>query len=316
MSPPASGSLARLTRLVLASVALTVGAPSARAQAPADDPDRRAFERGLQCFDGEQYFCAVESWEALIERVGAPRAWKVLYNLGVAHDALGDATRALDRWESFLEVAPAGEAEGQRADAARRIAGLRARFGEIDVRSADGVAALARVGAGKERPAGFRVLVAPGRHEVVITAPGRPIQRVTVDIAAGVRREVQVASELPAAPQPRPSPPREQQIPASDAGVDLPTGLAIGFGAATVVSFALPLGLGLRAGSLRDDAIAAPTRASYDAATSDYEGARTAYSVSYVLPAALGAATVGFLLWALAEGDADAPTAALPHVRF
>lgn len=283
--------------LVLGALAI---APSvARAD---DDPDRRAFAAGLACFDDKRYPCAIDAWEGLVERVGTARAWKVLYNLGIAHDEMGDATRALDRWEAFLEAAPASEAAEQRADAQRRIAALRARFGEVVVPPL--AAATARVGAGRDRAAGFRVLVAPGHHQVVLMPPGRPATTVELDVAAGDRKVLTWPPAAESSPSPPPPPPPPPPAPARGEPSVLPTALAITFGAATAASLALPIGLGVAAGATKDDAAEAKTREQYERAAGDFEDEKTIYTVSYAVPAVLGAATIGFVIWAISQaGD-------------
>lgn len=302
-------------RAFVASLALVALMPARAAAQPADDdPDRRAFQAGLACFDEKRYPCAIDAWEGLVERVGPARAWKVLYNLGIAHDEQGDATRALDRWESFLEHAPPGEAREQRAAAQARIDKLRARFGELVVPAPTGAAGTVRVGAGRERAAGFRVLVAPGTHALVLTRPGRPDVKVSIDIAAGEKKSVDWPADASSpSPSPQPAPQADKPPPSRSAA---PTILAVGFGVATAASIALPIGLGVAAGDTRDDAAAATDRDAYDRAVADYEDQKTLYGVSYALPAVLAAATIGFVIWAVTADDGATARAPSTVVHF
>jgi len=79
------------------------------------------------------------------------------------------------------------------------------------------------------------------------------------------------------------------------------------------VSFALPLGLLAVAGGKRDDAEALGAgHTGYADARSSYETARTAYYVSYALPAALGLTTaVVWLAWPTEPSAPASPSVGL-----
>jgi hypothetical protein len=88
--------------------------------------------------------------------------------------------------------------------------------------------------------------------------------------------------------------------------------IVVGVGAGlTVASFALPIALYFRAQGEFDEADElGPGHTGYAAARDEFESANVAYQVSWALPAALGAVTLGVAIWGavhVSSGDGSAP---------
>jgi hypothetical protein len=148
---------------------------------------------------------------------------------------------------------------------------------------------LTRVGSADPRSAGYVVWLAPGRHEIEVFVGTNRARLVPVDVEAG--KAVHVDTTPPEEPLPPPSPMPAPSEPPST------TLLWIGAGA-TVASLALPVSFFFVAKAKRDDAESLGAGATaYADARSTYVTWRTAYWVSWALPAALGIATgVAYLL--------------------
>jgi tetratricopeptide (TPR) repeat protein len=133
----------RVASLVIAASAIAFAPLVARADAPpAPAPAQgqvdpaELFKRGLDLYEAKDYAGAAMLWERLVELVGDARGWKVLYNLGLAYEQAGDAKRAIERYEAFIQhVAEqteplSRELEERRQDAAERAQALKAKNAE------------------------------------------------------------------------------------------------------------------------------------------------------------------------------------------
>jgi hypothetical protein len=301
---PAAGRAAcRRRRAGALGVALALAAAPARFATAQDGGEggagpRDRFEEGLARFRANDMGGAVALWTPIVEQLGDERAYRLLFNLGVAHEALGDATGAADHYERFLarvEARASAGAGGAPADvlsfrdeARRRLAALKAKYGRVRVASERGVLVAVRVG-GASGPSGRTYYVAPGAHDVVLragAAEGEERRRVVlragelVEVAPrpspGEAARVVVVSAPP--PPPR-EPPYSPWVVAAAGGV-------------TIASLVVPL--------LARGAAVAVAERYYDpltpvgeraAVAADYEGARARYAWSWALPGALGAGT-------------------------
>ncbi|MEZ4295226.1 MAG: hypothetical protein R3B70_09645 [Polyangiaceae bacterium] len=251
-----------------------------------------AFSEGLASFTAGRYGEAIARWEGIVRALGEERAFKVLYNLGLAYEASGDASRAIERFDAFLRHLAAQPSEltrdmERRQDAAERARAMKASRGALAVPAPQGRACDVRIDHEAPRPAGFTAYVAPGEHEVEVFSgsPDARIERVRVEKG----REVQVDT----APPPQATEPRVVVVRAPEGPPEMPTAVLIGGGALTIATLVLPLALGLHAADLRSSAEAlgrGHTR--YAGAVRDFEDARTSYLVSYALPAAIGVTTL------------------------
>ncbi len=279
------------------AAALLLAAQVARADAPPPPPQpspehEAAFKSGLAHFEQQDYVGAIQTWESLLATMGEERGYKVLYNLGLAYEAIGDVTHAIERFRAFDRQVgqrddKTPDLEARAADARMRAGQLEATHGAVYVDAPRrGGVVLTRVGTADPRAAGYVVWLAPGRHEVEIFVGTNRARLVPVDVEAA--KAVHVDTTPPEEPAPPPPPPPEP--PSS-------TLLWIGAGA-TIASVALPVSLFFVARGKRDDAESLGAGAtSYADARSTYTTWRTVYYASYALPAALGIATgVAYLL--------------------
>lgn len=250
--------------------------------------------RGLERYRANDFVAAIEIWTRLLTSVGHERGWKVLYNLGRAHESIGDVSAAVPAYEGFLarweerppEIRQA--TQDARADAATRLASLKARYGALRVRAGSAGLVLVRLGTAEPRPAGFVVYLTPGAHEVELHAGTAAARKLSVVVQAGGLTEVVVDRIADGAR----GEPAGDGAPAQAATRWTTTWLVVS-GAAAVASLALPLALYLRADGRRDEAEGldrADPR--YAEARARFEDARRDYRWSYAAPAILAAATV------------------------
>jgi hypothetical protein len=286
----------------------------ARADEPPSAQDRAAFESGLSEFRRGNYVAAIETWETLLATLGEERAYKVLYNLALAYQDVGDITKAIAHYAAFeARVASRPDASPdlleRAADARSRREELERSYGAIHVHAPRrGGIVLTRLGAAEPRPAGYVVWLSPGPHALELFVGTENAETITVDVERGTTQEIDATPPEPPHPAPTPPPtPAPQptaplQVPAdlvhpARADRSPPTWLWVGVGA-TVLSAAAPVGLYVVAQGKRDAADAfGPGNSAYAGALASYNDWRTAYYVSYALPAALGLATVLYAVW-------------------
>jgi tetratricopeptide (TPR) repeat protein len=298
----------RAARVALAiAFTLTVSTPS-RADSggapPAPSPTAdaaAAFRNGLTLYQQQNYVGAISTWEGLVGTLGEERGWKILYNLGLAYQAVNDVTRAIDRYETFagrVDAMPRPldpELEARYEDARSRARSLEQTYGRVVVRPpAHGPPVMTRVGHGDPRPSGYSLYLAPGPQSIELGAGTARARVVTVDVVAG--RSVEIDTTDPDDGGPEASQPVTPTTPVRVEPPREPTSRAawIGGGAAlTALSFAAPLALYAVGNHDHDSAIAlGPGNTAYASAVDRYDTVRTAYFASYALPAALAVATV------------------------
>jgi hypothetical protein len=132
----AAACTAALALAALARPARAADAPAAGAPAPSPDAARRGAEakaRGDEAVDRLDYVTALEAYQEAIALLGETPA--LLYNLGRAHQALGELPKALDALERFRKIAdPETLARARGVESI--IADLRARVAGLSVRCA------------------------------------------------------------------------------------------------------------------------------------------------------------------------------------
>jgi len=176
------------SRIVIAMVVL---ARIAHAQ-PAESEADRLFKAGLALYDQQKYDEACTKFEQSIAR--DPRAIGTLMNLGRCNERRGKIATALKLFQEAYDRATESNAPVMRDTAQARIAALSAQVPVLTFKRAaaplpgeklvidDAVIALdAR-----------EVLVDPGPHTVVLTAPGRLPHEVTVRVEPASKRVVQL----------------------------------------------------------------------------------------------------------------------------
>jgi tetratricopeptide (TPR) repeat protein len=264
------------------------------------DEQRAHFEQGMTAFRDGRVAEALGLWEPILAQIGDDRGFRLLYNLGVAHEQLNDATRAADRFERFLvqvrtrprEGLPAEVVEFER-DATARLAALQGRFGRVRVTSERGEALLVRMDRGAPQLAGQTVYLVPGRHQITVRPGASDEQTREVELVRGQLVELRIPA--PAAPPssvgplassappalPAPSAPPPARPPFSPVWIGVTAALAAG-------SVALPLYFRADALDLKRVYDTSPSLGQRQSAATDYGAARTRYELSWALPGALG----------------------------
>lgn len=302
-------------RLALAAgavLALSLVAGPASAAPPRDLPAApehdMAFRSGLEQYARGNYITAIATWESLLGTMGEERGYKVLYNLGLAYHAVGDITRAIERYRAFIRQVSArpdhdATLAERAADATKRASQLEASHGAVHVHAPKrGGLVLTRVGTAEPRAAGYVVWLAPGAHTIELFVGTDHVKTLAVQVEPA--KSIDIETSPPSAPGDAARPGASALPPARGAGEGAAprdaggssTWVFIGAGA-TIASVALPLSLFVVASDKRDDADAlGPGHRGYAEARASYESWRTAYYVSYALPAALAVTTVAFVV--------------------
>lgn len=175
--------------LLLCLVAL-ISLPARRGAAADTDEKSRGralLAEGLALMDNAHAQEALAKFEEAYRIVPSP---KVLFNMGLAHRALGHTVDALECFEGFLGALPDAP-EDARIYAERQVALLRADVSFVEI-SANLPGAEAWI---DERPAGRlpltkAVIVQPGAHVVTIRANGREVFRQEISTLPGKQDRV------------------------------------------------------------------------------------------------------------------------------
>jgi hypothetical protein len=310
--------LALVGCLILASP-LARAAPPAPAGPSLDDPlaeYRERFKLGMDQYKAGALANAAGYWEPVYRELGNEKGYRLAYNLGVAYAELGDATRAAERLQSFLDEVDARRARAEplgstvakeEADARERIAGLIASKGRIRVQAGSPPVA-AQVDANEPRVAGFLLWVTPGQHTVTFS-PGTPNAETRtlqvsaseiVDIAQTPHPRLQEDSH--SAPQearpPRPPRPREETRRYETVHPFAP-GVLIASGALVIAAAVAAVPLESQALALRHDLSSAGAREGV-IAPSERQRFDTSRTLAYTAVGAaigLGAMTAGLMAW-------------------
>lgn len=292
--------------LVIASTLATAASPRTANAQPADPPSgttehETAMKSGLEHYAQGNFVTAIATWESLLATIGEQRGYKVLYNLGLAYQQIGDVTHAIERYRAFMkQVADRPNADpdlvARAADAGKRVTDLEASHGAVFVKPpARGAAVLTRVGTAEARAAGYVVWLAPGTHSVEVFVGTSNAKMVKVEVVRGQQVEVDTTPQEEPAP-PKPIDPVAPPAPAPSSART--TWLLVGTGA-TVLSLALPLALyGVASGKRSDAEALGEGHTGYGAAKDSFDSAKTVYAVSYALPIAVGLTTaIVYLAW-------------------
>lgn len=185
--------------MVIRSAALVLAVASlARAQAP-EDPKVRAARGHFQA--GQVYFQQGDFRRALVEFQKAARDVDLPaldYDIARSWDRLGDAARAVERYERYL--ARAGDAE-DRAQVAARVRELRPLVGTITIASKVAGAAVTLDGEAIEATRlGQPLRVTSGAHTLAASKDGHLTRTVEVRVAGEQSVTVEV-DPTPIAPQ-------------------------------------------------------------------------------------------------------------------
>lgn len=254
---------------------------------------RAQYQLGTQSFHQKKYLEAAAHFES----AAAYRPHAVaLFTAALAWDLASKLERAADAYARALEV-PGLDAK-QTATAKDRVAVLERTLGTIAVTGPEGWKV--QLGSFTEAPVPARLHGAAGVHVLNVRPPGRPVERRDVTLEVGKVGTLELKDE------PKP-PPKEEVAPTPTPAqapvvVTVPpregfwtTRKAVGAGVAGVGVAALgaTVVLGLSANAAKDTYDAAPTRTSFDHASS----LQTWTNVSLVAGVVLLAGGVALVAW-------------------
>ncbi|MFO0660057.1 MAG: hypothetical protein U0165_09545 [Polyangiaceae bacterium] len=284
--------------------------PSASSSASSDplmDELKSKVEEGTKLFADGHVRDAIERWQGIARSVGEERGYRLLFNIGIAHEQLGDATSAADSYERFLAQidrrrshsgTPPYELPSDigtyENEARSRLAKMKERYGRLRPIVAAGRTGLLKVD-GTSGVAGTTYYLSPGAHSVTFEAGTSREETRSIDVPRGQLVEVTLdAIAAPSATASAVAPPivtKMRERPFSAGWLGLAAGV-------TVASVAIPLVLRSNALSTYDR-VTSPTtlrRERQDAANTYEQQVRT-YEMSWAIPAVLGAATGALTSW-------------------
>jgi hypothetical protein len=297
--------------------ALFVVAPYARADGDSLAQWRERFKAGMERYSAGALGDAIAVWEPVYREMGAKAGYRLAYNLGIAYQEQGDATRAAERFEAFLAEVDARRAVGEtpepvvrheEEEGRRRLAELIATKGRFKV-AAGAEPTAVQIDTGEPRLAGFVAYVAPGMHTVTFGVGSAGARSEQHDVKAG--ELVELAPPAPVPPRPTAPPPNADVAPPPHpAGppsrvvhtVDRPFSPIVIYvgGALAVATIVLPALTYQHSADLRSQytsAHAAGDQAQAGAITSEYGDARTVGYLSLAVPITLGVATAALTTW-------------------
>jgi hypothetical protein len=289
-------TLTRFDRVLVGAIALS--APrGAFAQGSSDEnaPEvaeyRERFKQGLDRYDANDVAGALSFWEPLYRDLGRTRGYRVGYNLARAYEVFGDATRAAERYQSFLDELKQRRRDSKPVDAlveideqkaTERLEELGRTRGRIHVTPTTPPQSV-RIDQSEARLAGFVAYVAPGGHDVVFQ-PGSSSERTEhVDVQAGQIVDVP-AAQPPVVPQLFRDTTKHPFSPAW---------IWVGSGATVLLGGGITATAYANAVVLHDRSLPSPTTKE----VSDYNGARTLAYVSWTAPAVLLVVTTLIVVW-------------------
>jgi hypothetical protein len=269
-------------------------------------PYRDRFQTGYEKFTAGALGEALRYWEPIYRELGPERGYRLAYDIALVYDALGDATRAAEHFESFLEQVKARRDRKEAQDdrvlrdeerARSKLDGLVRSHGRIRIAPTT-PAETVRIDAMEPRLAGFVAYVPPGHH-VVTFAPGtKEEDRREIDVDGG-----QIVDVVPA-PKPEKAPVVLRQIQVEEVHHPFSLAWIFGVGALAIGSVAAPVASYLVAQSQLDAInreLAKPPdkREDIDVLTGQinaYYATRTAAYVTLAVPFLLAATTAGLAL--------------------
>lgn len=270
---------------------------TARADDPMD-PYRDRFKIGYEKYLAGAIGEALQYWEPIYRELGPSKGYRLSYNIARAYETLGDATRAAERYESFLSEAKvrkdAGEpveelVEKETGEAQSHLDGLIQSRGRIHVLPT-APAETVKIDAVEPRLAGFIAFVPPGHHTVTFAPGTKEEEKKEIDVNAGEMIDVAPTPKPVEKPAPRLHELQETKHPYG-------IGWIVAAGSVTALSIVAPvIGYSVaqskfNAANLEMQDIVERTRLA-----NDYLSARTAAYVTLAIPLVLGATTAGLAL--------------------
>jgi hypothetical protein len=259
---------------------------------------RERFKQGLDRYEANDVAGALSFWEPLYRDLGPTRGYRVGYNLARAYEVFGDATRAAERYQSFLDEVKARRKNGKTIDelassdeakANARLDELTKTRGRIHVAPTSPPESV-RIDQSEPRFAGFVAYVAPGAHDVVF-APGASEQHIEhVTVQSGQLVDV-------ALPQPKNPTITEPVFHETTRHPFSPTVLWIASVATVLVGAGVTGGAYANAFILHDHYAGQPPGVLSKAQVADYDNARTFAYATWAVPATLAVTTAILFIW-------------------
>lgn len=240
----------------LLSLALLTAPGSVSAQSPQEiNLARETARDGLEAYQAGDFDKALSLFSQA--RAVYPSA-QILRMTGYTLLALGEHMRAAEAMEAALDTKVVALAEADRADVEKQLGEAYARIGRIEARSKVAGAEVSIDGEPSlPLPLARPLRVAPGKHRVVRTVPGKPDVESEVEVRAGQALVVELdptpAPPAKVEPPPKAAPPAAAPPPAREpwfAGQRTVGFVLVGAG---VASGAAALITALAGASLRDD---------------------------------------------------------------
>jgi hypothetical protein len=276
----------------------TTSAPAASAADPLDSL-RERFREGMDKYKAAAFADAIVIWESIYRELGPETGYRLAFDLARAYDQLGEAIKAADHYDTYLEKVRSRRDAGETLEpnvakqeeiARERRDAIVALKGRIVVTAPARGTAVGRIDNAPRRLAPLVVYVEPGAHSVALE-DGHGAETRTVQVRRG--EGVTVTPRGDAAP-PEPLPPQPQtriERPFSPVVLWVGAGVALASIVVPVITYANALSI---KSEYEDTATPAGDRARLE---SDYESARSNAYASVAVPA-LFTATVGALsLW-------------------
>ena len=200
------------TLVLMAAPAVAQDAPKPTGTAGPDAPDarmeeaRQRYQRGLQLFNEGNYEAARVEFERAYQL--AP-TFKLLYNIGLSYEQLGDYVQAQVSLTKYLEQGSTEISEERRKEVEKELAQIRPRIARVVViANVPGAQVTVDDNCGNEAPAGIatcgpmgekrEVLVNPGRRRFTLRKDGYLPETQVVTIAGSDRIELKITlKELP-----------------------------------------------------------------------------------------------------------------------
>lgn len=301
-----------------ASLGMAPGALGAD-EPPAAEAEPDAYQQGTRLAAQGRWAEAAEQFRAAIAVRDSAAA---RFNLAQAERNVGRLATAKREFLRARELAERENASDVARLAEEALAGLEQRIFKLVLETPEMVGLEARVD-GRPVPARGTIELDPGRHDLVVTAPGRDpfVRRVVAQQGKRLVVRVGFANEEPAAPSRTPAPKPQPSSAHADAGARPPLGAILlgGVGAAAFTTAAL---LHLHrndklaeAGQGCDkdaDGFVCPQERKSDPEHRELRDAadRAELGRNVLLGVGVGAWTAGALWWLLDSGSSERPVSA------
>lgn len=168
---------------------------------------KQRYERGLQLYSEQNFEAARVEFERAYSL--AP-TYKILYNIGLCHEQLGDYVQALTALQKYLEVGGTQLSEARRSEVAKELAQIRPRIARVTVKTnVEGAEVLVDDQCSTEATSGVQncgplqqatreLLVNPGRRRITLRKNGYLPETSIITVAGSDKTDVKIElRELP-----------------------------------------------------------------------------------------------------------------------